>query len=432
MSFYPRSPRWASPCHSMTRKALARFLALCLVFECLAVVGCSSATTNNQGPVFYPALPERPRYQFLFGFTTEEDLVGKSSFEEFLLGKEEETRALRKPYGVALWGSKLYIADTGLRRVVVVDLADKAFETLLGDAGPGKVEVPINISVTPDGHKWVADAGRGQVLQYDAKDGFVRAYGKKGQFKPTDVAVFGDYVYVCDVGDQEIEVLSRQTGAPLFKFGRPGSDPGSFSFPTNLTVDGQGNVYVSDTGNFRIQKFDPKGKLLGKFGEVGDAPGTFTRPKGIDVDPDGRIYVVDAAFENVQVFDQEFRLLIGLGGPGLEPGNLYLPADVDITLDKAGIFKPYVDPRLNLRFVVLVVSQYGPRRINAYGYGDWTGPEQDSPPPEAPAAQPTAPAAPALAPEPGTAAPALAPEPGTAAPAVAAPLATEQPAGDPD
>jgi DNA-binding beta-propeller fold protein YncE len=72
-----------------------------------------------------------------------------------------------------------------------------------------------------------------------------------------------------------------------------------------VTVDREGNIYVNDAFNFRIQKFDPGGNFLKAFGYPGDTLGGFARPKGLGVDREGRVYVVDAAFENVQIFEDE-------------------------------------------------------------------------------------------------------------------------------
>ena len=374
---------WRVACAAATLFAVS-------VLSGAGLTGCAAPSVRYEGPaVFYPPLPNQPRLQFLAAFSSEEDFGGTSGFEDFVAGSDEKGRAFRKPYGVASDGGRILVADTGWGHVVGVDIAAGTLRHLEGDNGAGRVKVPINIEVTPEGHKFVADSGREQVLEYDARDGFVRAYGTQGQFRPTDVAVRGDALYVCDAGGHEIEVLDRRTGEVRFKIGGPGSSPGQFTFPTNLALDVEGNLYVTDTGNFRVQKFTADGELLGHFGAVGDRPGSFSRPKGVAVDSAGRIYVVDAAFENVQIFDKDFRLLLGFGGPGVEPGNLYLPADVAILEGEAArLISTYADPRMRVEVVLAVTSQYGPRRINLFALGNWTGPERTPPPPE-PATSPT-------------------------------------------
>ncbi len=63
------------------------------------------------------------------------------------------------------------------------------------------------------------------------------------------------------------------------------TDPGNFSKPTNVAVDKDGNLYVADTLNDRVEVFDADGNFIRTLGKNGDGPGDFARPKGIAVDP---------------------------------------------------------------------------------------------------------------------------------------------------
>jgi DNA-binding beta-propeller fold protein YncE len=58
-------------------------------------------------------------------------------------------------------------------------------------------------------------------------------------------------------------------------------------------VDGSGNVYVADTNNGRIEKFDPNGTFLAKWGSYGSSDGQFNSPAGVAVDSSGNVYVAD-------------------------------------------------------------------------------------------------------------------------------------------
>ena len=80
----------------------------------------------------------------------------------------------------------------------------------------------------------------------------------------------------------------------------PGSGPGEFREPYNLALDGQGNIYVADFGNNRIQKLSPDGEPLAQWGSQGDGPGQFLRPTGVAVDGPGNIYVADAGSRRIQ------------------------------------------------------------------------------------------------------------------------------------
>ena len=82
---------------------------------------------------------------------------------------------------------------------------------------------------------------------------------------------------------------------------------------------------------------------------------------------------MDAAFNNVQVFNRDGRLLMFFGGGGEKPGNLVLPAKISIDYDNLKYFTPYVAPGFEVRFLVLVTSQFGPRRVDVYAYGQEKG-----------------------------------------------------------
>jgi sugar lactone lactonase YvrE len=237
---------------------------------------------------------------------------------------------------------------------------------------------PINIIIDKAGNRFVSDTERDQILEFDKSDRFVRAFGRVGQFKPTDMAILGDKMYVVDIAHHRIHVLSLQDGHTLYEFGKPGSKSGEFFQPTNIAIGADGYVYISDTGNFRIQKFSPEGYFAGSIGQVGTGLGQFARPKGVSVDHAGRLYVVDAAFENVQIFNQSGKLLLFFAGPGPHPDNLDLPTDIEIDYANVALFQQYADPNFKLEYVILVANQFGPNKVNVYGFGKMQGMNYDT------------------------------------------------------
>jgi len=86
-------------------------------------------------------------------------------------------------------------------------------------------------------------------------------------------------------------------------------------------LDKDGNLYVSDTLNDRVEVFDADGLFIRAFGKNGDGPGDFARPKGIAIDSDGHVWVADAMLNRVQVFTPEGRLLLAMGSFGIMPGQ---------------------------------------------------------------------------------------------------------------
>jgi len=75
----------------------------------------------------------------------------------------------------------------------------------------------------------------------------------------------------------------------------------AFHYPSDIAVDKEGNIYVLDSGNTRIQKFGPDGKYLATIGRKGQGPGEFISPSGLDLDEDGNLVVTDTAQSRLHV-----------------------------------------------------------------------------------------------------------------------------------
>lgn len=81
-----------------------------------------------------------------------------------------------------------------------------------------------------------------------------------------------------------------------------------FYMPSDVAIDKEGNVYVLDSGNHRIQKFDPDGNFLATFGRRGQGPGEFQYPQSLDLDPDGNLYVSDSGNQKIQILKPDGSL----------------------------------------------------------------------------------------------------------------------------
>ena len=86
------------------------------------------------------------------------------------------------------------------------------------------------------------------------------------------------------------------------------------------------------------------------------------------MDREYRLYAVDAAYSVVQIFNAEGQLLLILGGAGDGPGDMYLPAQVTIDYDNMELFADQVAPGYEVEYLILVTNQYGPNKINVYGF----------------------------------------------------------------
>jgi DNA-binding beta-propeller fold protein YncE len=347
-------------------------MAVVVIVGTLALLaGCARVTpsTKPSAPIFFPPPPQKAHVQYLGSVFSQRDLPSqRTRWADFILGEQAIQYPLVKPISATMAGPRLYVCDTIVNRVVIYDLVQGGVHVLAGDHGTGKIQEPNSVTVGPDGNIYVADKKRQAVLVYGPDEEFLHAWGRPEQVEPVAVAVTDKVLYVCDIKDFEIEVWDAKTGDYLRSFGSKGPDPGQFNYPTQVALDSQGNVYVTDTGNFRVQKFSPEGKLMQQFGGYGDELGHFAWPKGMDVDAHGRLFVADARFCNVQIFDPQGQLLLFFGGPDSESGYLSLPAGLKILPWPADI--PWLNERVAPGFhpeeLLLVVSQSGAVSINFF------------------------------------------------------------------
>lgn len=348
---------------------LLRISAIGFIALVCLLCACNRQAANSTSPetlVIFPPPPDTTRIQFLTHFSSSGDLLKKrGGFKKFLLG-EEEVRDIIKPYGVEVHQEKVYICDTGARGLEVLDLAKGTFSYFI-PGGRGQLQLPINCCVDERGFLFVADANRKQIVVFDQDRSYLHAFGEAENFKPTDVAVYGDRILVANVQDHSVYVYGIEDYKLIEKI--PGVDSGEEGFirqSTNIAL-GQDILYVSDMGDFNIKKFSSEGEYLGLVGGYGNNPGRFTRPKGVAVDKEGNLYVVDAAFENVQIFNANGELLMHFGGSYGGAGAMWLPAAVEISYENLSYFQAYVDISFELKYLIYVTNQYGPAKVNVYG-----------------------------------------------------------------
>ena len=344
----------------------ALLVALALLAGCAHPPGGGSVKLS---PVIFPLPPEKARIQYLGSISSPADLPRRRSrFADFVLGTEPPKLAMIKPINAILVGSRLYTCDTILNTILVYDLVSGEAHALAGDGGQGKIKQPNNISVDEGGRFYVADKLRGAVLVYGPDEQFIAAWGRPGEIEPVDAVAGKDALYVADIKNDRIEIWDKATGALRKTLGEQGAALGQFNRPTYLALDSDGNLYITDTFNFRVQKLSPEGMPLLQIGQHGNSLGQFKRPKGMAVDGHGRIYVADALFPNVQIFNAQGRLLLYFGGPGREGANLDLPAGVSIAPwpEQVTWLHRRLIPDFDPEYLLLVVSQSGGGAVNCF------------------------------------------------------------------
>ncbi len=127
-------------------------------------------------------------------------------------------------------------------------------------------------------------------------------------------------IYVADVLNHRIQKFSS-TGIFLAKWGTQGASDGQLFYPWGIAVDATGDVFVADTGNNRIQKFSSNGTFLAKWGTQGAADGQFQDPMNLAVDASGNVYVADSGNDRVQEFSSSGTFLTKWGTEGSGDGQ---------------------------------------------------------------------------------------------------------------
>jgi hypothetical protein len=131
-----------------------------------------------------------------------------------------------------------------------------------------------------------------------------------------------------------LELTSDNANTFVTKWGASGTGDGQFNTPQSVAVDSAGNVYVIDSANNRIEKFNSSGSFVTKWGTLGTGNGQFNKPWGIAVDASDNIYVTDFNNNRVQKFNSSGSFISKFGTYGKGNGQLYNPTGID--LDSAG------------------------------------------------------------------------------------------------
>ena len=235
------------------------------------------------------------------------------------------------------WGSYCAI-DTGAG---CVD-PDSNGPLVLGD---GQFNEPWGITVGGNGRVYVADTWNHRIQVFESDGVFVNKWGKLGQvssasggedlfYGPRDVVVDGQgRLFVSDTGNKRIMVFDGD-GAYVAQWGGPGLAPGSFEEPVGLATDSDGDLYVADTWNRRVQFFGPGYNYIREWPVEGWLGTNVTNKPYIDVDSQGRAYVTDPEAYRVYVFDSQGTVVATFGRYGYESDAFTLPTG--IAIDPAG------------------------------------------------------------------------------------------------
>jgi DNA-binding beta-propeller fold protein YncE/4-amino-4-deoxy-L-arabinose transferase-like glycosyltransferase len=186
---------------------------------------------------------------------------------------------------------------------------------------PGQFKDPIGIAIAPDGTIDVVDSGNGRVQRFDANGKFLGIWGEENGVTftrtenglgPTGITIapdgrtwvadtWGHRVIALDANGNQVQAIGGETIDLGNDPARVDEDGGRFFGPRAIAITDDA-IYVVDTGNERVQRFNPDGTFVDAWGGYGTAPDQLIEPVGIAIGPDGNLYVADSGNARISIF----------------------------------------------------------------------------------------------------------------------------------
>jgi DNA-binding beta-propeller fold protein YncE len=250
---------------------------------------------------------------------------------------------LTQPSDVAVGPQgRIYVLDGVNNRIKVFDQRGRYLYGF-GREGEksGELRFPLGLDIDPGGRVYVADSGNHRIQILSSEGEYVSQIrvpaGPQGKpADPTDVAVDESRrrLYVVDNDNHRLLIYDQSTFKLVDSWGQPGTDDKEFRFPFFLALNTEGNLYVVDVINTRVQIINPDGKFLGYLGRWGVEPGQFYRPKGIAVGGDNRVFVSDGWLGVIQVFDADRNFVSAIGDEKGELRKFESPVGLSVDQNK--------------------------------------------------------------------------------------------------
>ncbi|MDX1755541.1 MAG: NHL repeat-containing protein [Marinobacter sp.] len=237
----------------------------------------------------------------------------------------------RDPTGIAVTGDEVFVADARNSRIQVFDKQGR-FRRSFGEQVLGR---PMNLAIA-DGHLYVPDFFRDVVHVFSLSGRLLDQLAPPDGFdSPGGVGVYPDgSVLVADSYGQRIVHLTSD-GTLIRQWQGQGYRAGQFNYPTDVALSSKEGFYVADGYNDRVQHFGPEGVIVRKWGGPlalnihGPFNGWFATVTSIAVGPEGEVFVVDFYNDRIQKFDAAGTFLTAFGREPRNGGHTELAVAVD-------------------------------------------------------------------------------------------------------
>jgi sugar lactone lactonase YvrE len=223
-----------------------------------------------------------------------------------------------------------------------VSAGTRTVEIPIPAPGPGQLTRPIGIARDSSGNMYVADLGNNRIQKFDSAGSPLTQWGSVGSTTglgsvhfngPFDIAIYTfnsvEYVYVTDTYNNRIQKFATD-GTFVSSWGTQGSGDTNLYWPVGVAANANG-VYVTDLLNNRVLQFDQDGVLLRQL-RLNNGEMIFNWPAGIDVDSSGNVYIADSGNNCIKKFDRDltYSSLSSWGTRGSGNGQFITPYGVSV------------------------------------------------------------------------------------------------------
>lgn len=253
---------------------------------------------------------------------------------------------LNGPLAVAVGKDKVYVTDTKGHQINVYSKKGK-FLFSFGQEGVknGQFIYPNALAVDNKNKIYVGEFQNHRIQVFEPTGQYIRTISgtQENIITPLAIAIYNETLYIAErTGDILITDLK---GKVLNKFGTPGAAQGLLNYPNGLAIAGDGRIFVSDTGNGRVQIFSPQGTYL----QTLDNRNTqLNLPRGIAFDDLGQLFLIDTFNHSILGYNENLSYIYSFGDRGMEEGQFNFPNGIAID----GDYLIYITDRENNRVQV--------------------------------------------------------------------------------